>query len=214
MPFRHMDPGAERGDRTRLFLPVEQVPSPESELRAGGWRRRAPVVGGGVAVSRTRNGLLIRESRSPYRPTPLRDLCRRCESYAEAKSTPAGSKPVGGALADSSARLRPGGPKETSTHTDSLLRRQPPSVGLRRRGTGPGDRTLRGRFVIPVRSPARSSRVVWVGGFEPPISGSRSRRSARLSHTQVVATEGVEPSWPALWEPPLASSRRGCRGRN
>ena len=88
------------------------------------------------------------------------------------------------------------------THTVPLLRRRPPAIGLHRRGTGPGDRTLRGRFVTPMRSPARSSRVasyvVWVEGFEPTISGSRSRRSTRLSHTQRVATEGVEPSRTAL----------------
>ena len=30
----------------------------------------------------------------------------------------------------------------------------------------------------------------------------------------MVATHGVEPCWPALWELPPSESRRGCRGRN
>ena len=133
-------------------------------------RERAPrAVDGGVAVSRTRNGLRIREPRSPYRPTPS------C---------------AGGG---------------SRTHTGPLLRRMPPAVGLRRRGAGTGDRTLRGRRVRPVRSPARSSRAAcpWSGWRDsnPQSPAPEAGALARLSHTQVrwqVATEGVEPSRPAL----------------
>ena len=35
--------------------------------------------------------------------------------------------------------------------------------------------------------------VVRVEGFEPPYSGSQSRRSAMLTHTRMVARGGIEP---------------------
>jgi hypothetical protein len=79
---------------------------------------------------------------------------------------------------------------ESSGHRTVLPRSKPPIVLFSllfssSPCTGPGDRTLRHRIVEPTHSPACSSRVVWVRGFEPPIAGARNRSSARLSHTQM-----------------------------
>src|SRR5689334_12781363 len=92
---------------------------------------------GGVAVSRTRNGLLIREPRSPYRPTPKKPLVRA------PGIEPGGDVYKTSWLYQSHARWSPSGTGGgIRTPTEPLLGRRPPSVGLHRRRTGPGDRTL------------------------------------------------------------------------
>lgn len=81
------------------------------------------------------------------------------------------------------------------THTVFGLNEAPPSeVGLRRR-TGPGDRTLRDRFVRPLRSPARSSCVVGAGGIEPPRCPVPETGALPLGYT------------------PKCLDGHGCRGR-
>jgi hypothetical protein len=158
--------GAGRENRTHLVRLVTPVLS----------QRASPALGhGGVAVSRTRNGLLIRESRSPYRPTPCRlfSSARRGSNPARALiRRPGPTRATRGGW----CRWRESNPHYTASKAVASCRWATPALG-----TGPGDRTLRGRFVGPVRSPARSPRVsVWVEGFEPPVSGSPSRRSDQV----------------------------------
>lgn len=57
-----------------------------------------------------------------------------------------------------------------------------------------------------VRQLARPA-LVWVEGFEPPVPGSRSRCSTRLSHTQITLLIVV---WAGGFEPPIPGSQGRC----
>lgn len=57
---------------------------------------------------------------------------------------------------------------EPSSPSGTVSETAASAIPPRGHGTGPGDRTLRGRCVGPVRSPARSSRVGLGGGIRTP----------------------------------------------
>src|SRR4051812_39522565 len=100
---------------------------PESELRV------LPCVGG-AAVSRTRSGLHIGEPRLPNRPTPM---CLRMRVRAP------GIEPGRGAYKapwPDQGHARTGTGRGSRTHTEPLLRRRPPAIGLYRRESSYGTR--------------------------------------------------------------------------
>ncbi len=186
--------GAGRGDRTHLNRLVEPVLSPESEPRADLWgsresnTERAPYQRAQVTVpsypetkktsragrgSRTHTVLLLRQL------PPAIGLRRR---YGTRGSNPARAVCGTAAFSSSLVPLGLGGGIRTPglRHPEPALYQVEPHP----------DETVTLRRI--------KRRTVWVGGFEPPVFGSRSRRSTRLSHTQMVATEGIEPSRSAL----------------